>query len=68
MSRSHPSVVSVTTKHRAIVEISSELEAIDKNRDFVCVYCHTSDVGRRDPPASHYLSAERPPIKRKDVK
>ena len=50
------------------LEISNELEAIDKNRDFVCVYCHTSDVGRRDPPASHYLSAERPPIKRKDVK
>jgi predicted CXXCH cytochrome family protein len=50
------------------LEISNELAAIDKNRDFVCVYCHTSDVGRRDPPASHYLSAERPPIKRKDVK
>lgn len=50
------------------VEISNELVAIDKNREFVCVYCHTSDVGRRDPPASHYLSVERPPIKRKDVK
>ena len=50
------------------VEISSELAAIDKNRDFVCVYCHTSDVGRRDAPASHYLIAERPPLKRKDIK
>jgi decaheme cytochrome c component MtrC/MtrF-like protein/class III cytochrome C family protein len=50
------------------LEISDELAAIDKNREFVCVYCHTSDVGRRDPPPSHYLSADRPPIRRKDVK
>lgn len=50
------------------LEISNELAAVDKNRDFVCVYCHTSDVGRRDPPASHYLISERPPILRKDVK
>lgn len=50
------------------LEISNELGAIDKNRDFVCAYCHTSDVGRLDPPAGHYLSAERPPMKRKDVK
>jgi hypothetical protein len=50
------------------LEISNELAAIDKNREFVCVYCHTSDFGRRDPPASHYLTAERPPMKRKDVK
>jgi len=50
------------------LDVSNELAAIDKNRDFVCVYCHTSDVGRRDPPASHYLIAEREPIKRKDVK
>lgn len=48
------------------LEISNELEAIDKNPDFVCVYCHTSEVGRRDPPASHYLIAERPPRKRSD--
>ena len=50
------------------LDVSNELVAIDKNRDFVCVYCHTSDVGRRDPPASHYLIAERPPVKRKDIK
>lgn len=50
------------------LDLSKELAAIDKNRDFVCVYCHTSDVGRRDPPASHYSIAERPPMKRKDVK
>ena len=50
------------------LEISNELEAIDKNRDFVCVYCHTSNVGRLDPPASHYLIAERPPMKRSDLK
>jgi hypothetical protein len=50
------------------LDLNKELEAIDKNRDFVCTYCHTSDVGRRDPPASHYLIAGREPIKRKDVK
>lgn len=49
-------------------DVSKELEAIDKNRDFVCRYCHTSDVGRLDPPASHYLIAGREAMKRKDVK
>jgi hypothetical protein len=46
------------------LDVSNELEAIDKNRDFVCVYCHTSDVGRLDPPGSHYLIAGREPRKR----
>ncbi len=50
------------------LDVSGELEAIDKNRDFTCSYCHTSDVGRRDPPASHYLIAGREALKRKDVK
>ena len=50
------------------LDVSKELEAIDKNRDFTCKYCHTSDVGRRDPPASHYLIAGREAIQRKDVK
>jgi hypothetical protein len=50
------------------LDVSKELEAIDKNKEFVCSYCHTSDVGRRDPPASHYLIAGREAIKRKDVK
>ena len=49
-------------------DLGTELAALDKNRDFVCSYCHTSDVGRRDPPAGHYLVAERIPLKRKDVK
>ena len=49
-------------------DVSKELEAIDKNRDFVCSYCHTSDVGRRDPPFSHYLIAGREALKRKDIK
>lgn len=49
-------------------DVSKELEAIDKQRDFTCAYCHTSDVGRRDPPASHYLIAGREAMKRKDVK
>ena len=50
------------------LEISDELAAIDKKRDFVCVYCHTSDVGKLDPPSGHYLIAERPPLKRRDIK
>ncbi len=49
-------------------DVSKELAAIDKNRAFVCVYCHAPNVGNLDPPASHYLIAERPPIKRKDIK
>jgi hypothetical protein len=50
------------------LDVSRELEAIDKNRDFLCSYCHTSDVGRLDPPASHYLIAGREAMKRKDAK
>jgi len=49
-------------------DVSKELAAIDKDRTFVCVYCHTSTVGKLDPPASHYLIAERPPVKRRDIK
>jgi hypothetical protein len=50
------------------LDVNKELESIDKNREFVCSYCHTSDVGRRDPPLSHYSIAGREAIKRKDVK
>jgi hypothetical protein len=49
-------------------DVATELQAIDRNRDFVCSYCHTSDVGRRDPPFGHYLIAGRKPMQRKDVK
>ena len=49
-------------------DVTNELVAIDKNRDFTCTYCHTSDVGRRDPPASHYLISGLPVKKRRDVK
>jgi c(7)-type cytochrome triheme protein len=45
------------------VEIDNELEQLDKNREFICVYCHTSNVGKLDPPASHYLIAGREPLK-----
>jgi hypothetical protein len=50
------------------LDVSKELEALDKRRDFVCSYCHTSDVGRLDPPASHYRIAGREPLQRKDIK
>ena len=49
-------------------DLSTELSAIDKNRGFVCVYCHAANVGTLDPLASHYVIAERPPLKRKDIK
>jgi hypothetical protein len=49
-------------------DVSKELIAIDRNKAFVCVYCHTSEVGSLDPPASHYLIAERPPLKRREIK
>jgi hypothetical protein len=47
-------------------DVSKELAAIDKNKTFVCVYCHEATVGRKDAPATHYLIAERPPMKRND--
>jgi hypothetical protein len=50
------------------LDVAKELESIDRNQNFVCVYCHTSDVGRRDAPASHYLIASRDPRKRTDSK
>jgi hypothetical protein len=49
-------------------DVSKELAEINKNRAFVCVYCHAPNIGSLDPPASHYLIAERPPMKRKDIK
>ena len=49
-------------------DLSKELVALDKDRNFTCVYCHAANVGSLDPPASHYLIAERPPLKRKDIK
>lgn len=49
-------------------DLNTELVALDKNRNFTCVYCHAPNVGNLDPPASHYLIAERPPVKRKDIK
>jgi len=49
-------------------DLNTELVAIDKNRNFTCVYCHAPNVGSLDPPASHYLIAERPALKRKDIK
>lgn len=49
-------------------DLNRELVALDKNRTFKCTYCHTTNVGSLDAPSSHYLIAERPPIKRKDIK
>jgi Class III cytochrome C family len=49
-------------------DLNKELAALDQNRDFVCTYCHTSDVGRRDAKPSHYLVAEQIPRLRKDIK
>ena len=49
-------------------DLNNELAAIDKDNNFVCTYCHTSDVGKRDAPASHYRVADRPTLKRADLK
>lgn len=49
-------------------DLNTELAALDKNRAFTCVYCHTSNVGKLDAPASHYLIAQRPPLKRSNIK
>ena len=50
------------------LDLSSELAAIDKNKSFACSYCHTSDVGKRDPPPSHTIAAGRPQLKRAELK
>lgn len=55
-------------KDGARQDLNNELNALDKNRAFVCTYCHTSNVGTRDAPASHFLIAQRPPRKRSDSK
>jgi hypothetical protein len=41
------------------LDVGGELVALDKDRAFVCVYCHTSQIGRLNPPASHFLIAGR---------
>ncbi len=50
------------------LDVATELAAIDKNREFACTYCHASEKGKLDPPASHYLIAGREPIKRASIK
>ncbi|HUE83548.1 MAG TPA: hypothetical protein VMM84_15695 [Pyrinomonadaceae bacterium] len=49
-------------------DVQKELAQLDKNREFVCTYCHTANIGRLDPPAGHYLVAGREPLKRKEIK
>lgn len=49
-------------------EVSKELVTINNNKLFICSYCHTADVGRRDAPRSHYLSVPMTPIRREEIK
>ncbi len=49
-------------------DLGNELAQIDKNKGFVCSYCHTSETGKRDPPPQHYMVADRPPLTRKEIK
>jgi hypothetical protein len=49
-------------------DLSKELGTLDKDHTFACVYCHTTNVGKRDAPASHYVAAERRPLKRTELK
>jgi hypothetical protein len=39
-------------------EIGDELDQLNKNQQFNCVYCHTSNKGKFGPPKSHYLAIE----------
>jgi hypothetical protein len=55
-------------KDGARQDLNRELIALEKNRGFACAYCHTSTVGKLDPPASHFLIAQRPAIKRSSNK
>jgi hypothetical protein len=49
-------------------DLSTELVAIDKNKNFKCSYCHTSNVGKLDPPPSHTIVAGRPQLKREELR
>lgn len=49
-------------------DVSNELDRLDKDKNFACTYCHTSEVGKLDAPASHYLISERAPLKRQEIK
>ncbi len=49
-------------------DLDAELVKLDKEKNFVCTYCHTSDKGKLDPPASHFLIAGRKPVKRADIR
>ena len=48
-------------------DLEAELAKLGKDKNFVCTYCHTSDKGKLDPPASHYLITGRKPIKRSEI-
>jgi hypothetical protein len=50
------------------VEIGDELERWDKSKEFVCVYCHTSDVGRQCAPSNHYQAVGLTPVKCRERK
>ncbi|MGB9179261.1 MAG: cytochrome c3 family protein [Pyrinomonadaceae bacterium] len=43
-----------TSTDKKTVTIAIEIEERRKNTGFVCAKCHTSDVGRKSAPASHY--------------
>jgi hypothetical protein len=42
-----------TSTDAAIVTLSKEMDAREKDQSFVCAKCHTSNVGRKIVPASH---------------
>lgn len=46
-------------------DLNKELVELEKNRAFVCTYCHAPNVGNQDAPLSHFLIAQRKPLKRK---
>ena len=46
-------------------DLNKELVELEKNRAFACTYCHAANVGSLDAPLSHFLIAQRKPVKRK---
>jgi hypothetical protein len=43
-----------TSTDRTVATVETELEQRKKDPKFTCAKCHTSDVGRKSAPASHY--------------
>jgi hypothetical protein len=48
--------------------IGEELSCLEANKEYACAYCHTSNIGKLDPPLGHFLVANKKQFMRKDLK